>query len=128
MSIWISDESFRAVVALLFLGIEISSNWANNTVFTVPKWEFWWADAGIISLIPSHGISLLIWWALALFVGGVDLSWGWARNFAVTSVELRVIEVALWARLAFSALGVPEERSFTLNAKVADFIISSGAA
>jgi hypothetical protein len=116
------------VITLFFLGIELSSSWANNTVFTVPKWEFWWADASIISLIPSHDMSLLIWRALALPVGGVDLSWGRARNFAVTSVELSVIEVALWARLAFSAFGVPEERSLTLNAIVADFIISSGAA
>lgn len=113
---------------MFFLGIELGSSWANNTVFTVPKWEFKWADASVISLIPSHGMSLLIWWAFALLVGGVDLSWGWARNFAVTSVELSVIEVALWARLAFSAFSVPEERSFTLNAIVADFIISSGAA
>ena len=128
MSGVISDESFRAVVALMFLGIEFSTSWADDTVFTVPKWEFWWAVAGLTSRIPDHWVSLLIGWAFTLSVGWVDLSWGWTWNFTVTSVELSVVEMALWARLTFSTDSVPEERSSTLNAIVTNFIISCGAA
>ena len=128
MVIDISDESFWAVIALFFLWIKFGSNWADNAVFTVPEWEFCWAAAGFVGWVPGHGVTLLIGWAFALFCGWVDLSWGWTWDFTVTSVELNIVEMTLWARLTFSTDSIPEERSGTLNTIVTNFIISSWAA
>jgi hypothetical protein len=97
MAVEVSNESIRAVITLVFLGVEFSSSWADNTVFTVPEWEFRWALASLVSSAPNSSVSLLIGRAFALSGSWVDLSWGFTWNVAVTSVEGWVIEMTLWA-------------------------------
>ena len=128
MAVVVSNETFWAVVALVFFGIVFGSSWALDAVFTVPEWEFRWALASFVFGAPNSSVSFLIRRAFALSGGWVDLSWGGAWDFAIASVELGVVEVSLRAGLAFSANGIPEKRGSTLNTVVSDFIISSRAA
>lgn len=128
MAVVVSGESFRAVIALVFLRIVLSSSWALDAVFSVPEWEFRWALARFVFGVPDSSVSFFVGRAFTLSGSGVDLPWGGAWDFAIASVELGVVEVSLRARLAFSANGIPEKRGSTLNTVVSDFIISSRAA
>jgi len=124
----ISNKSFWAMIALFFFWIELSSYWTNNAIFTVPKWKLWWTVTCWIRSTPYSSISFLIGWTFALSCGWINLSWGWTGNFAIASIWSCIIEVTLWARLTFSAYGIPEERCSTFNTIITNFIISSWAA
>ena len=91
----ISDETFWTVITLFFLRVEFGSGGTSNTIFAVPKREVGRAVASVIGFVVYSGSSFSIWSAFAN-IGSTDNSWGFAGDFAITSLRLFVIDVVSW--------------------------------
>ncbi len=120
MAAVISDESIWAVVALVFLRIELGSNWTGNAIFTVPERQVWWAVAGLVLFVPDLLISLLISWAFANVISG-ELSWEFTWHLAVALLGCVVVHVISWAGSASLVNWVEDVWSCALNTVVGDF-------
>lgn len=126
MGVVVSDESFRAVVALFFLGIVFGCRWAGDTVFSVPEREFRWTDTFVGVLFVDH-LSSVDDLAFTFVVGWVEGSWGITfHEFA--SLSNVVVNVVLWAGLASLINGVINVWSGASDAVVEDFVESPWAA
>ncbi len=104
----ISDKSIWAVIALMFLWIELSTSWTFYTISSIPEWKIWWTLAWFIGSNPNSNGSLLVCWAFTLSCCWINLSWGWAWHLTIASIKSSVIEMTLWAWLAFTADWIPE--------------------
>ncbi len=116
----ISFESFRAVIALVFLWIEFSSSWTSNAIFAVPERKVWWTVAGLIWLIPNSSSSLLIGWAFANVISA-KLPWKFTWNSAVACFGGVVVYVIGWAWSASLLNCVKDVWSVALSTVVIDF-------
>jgi hypothetical protein len=122
----VSDESFRTVVALFFLGVVFSVGWASHTIFSVPEGKFRWADTFVGLLFVDH-LSFLDDLAFTLVGGWVEGSWGITFH-EVASLGGVVVNVVLRAGLASLVNSVINVWSGASDAVVEDFIESSWAA
>lgn len=92
----ISDKTFWAVITLFFLGVELGSGGASNTIFAVPKRKVSGAVTGVVSFVEYSGGSLSVFSTFAN-VSSTDNSGGFTWDFAVTSLGFFVIDVVSWA-------------------------------
>ncbi len=120
----ISDETFWAVVALLFIWIVFSSWWTCDAVFSVPKWQVAWANALVRIFLVNH-FNFVDSFAFTLVCDWVYWSWSLAfETFASSSDS--AVSVISWAWLALWINWIEEIWSSTFDTVIPNFNESFG--